>query len=194
MPSSLFFGYHNPGPPLRNSRRCWRRGGRAPQCEGGWALRPRRSGSGQGDFSPRREGARAYARTTSPLYLSTPHRTLPRSPPAPHHVLQGTPTHPSPRFAQRAAFTDRSCRALPCGQGHIRDALRVLDLLAYRRAPGWRGRPTFIWLALESTQCHCAAKKNAGISDTTRVQWACVRACAMCRASRARSDACPLTI
>ena len=51
---------------MRNSRRCWRRCRAAAKREGGWASSPQRFGSGQGDFSPRREGARAYARTTSP--------------------------------------------------------------------------------------------------------------------------------
>ena len=51
---------------LRNSRRCWRRGGAAAKREGGWAPSPRRFGSGRGDFSPFREGPSACARTTSP--------------------------------------------------------------------------------------------------------------------------------
>ena len=36
------------------------------KCDGGWRPPPRRSYSGQGDFSPCREGPSALARTTSP--------------------------------------------------------------------------------------------------------------------------------
>ena len=66
MPSSVFDTLTSARHSSASSRRCWRRGGGAAKCEGGWCGSPPRSGPDRGDVSPRREGARAYARTTSP--------------------------------------------------------------------------------------------------------------------------------
>ena len=77
-------------------RRCWRRGGAAAKREGGWCGSAPRSGSDRGDFSPRREGASAFARTTSP---HPPGRSLgsPTQLTCPSGVQTHTPDPDQPR-------------------------------------------------------------------------------------------------
>ena len=119
MPSSLFFGLRHPWAPLRNSLRCWRRGGRVAKREGGWAPSPRRSCSGGGDFSPRREGPSAFARTTPPhptgrslgsptlLIMSAGVHTHAPDPDQPRYALSLT-TSLAPCLALRVFFASTS--------------------------------------------------------------------------------------
>ena len=80
-----------------------------------------------------------------------------------------------------------------CAQGLVVDEHHLGVLLPRRRALGTDGRPTFWWPMLELCACNTHAEKYAVLSAAMRVRWTCVHVRAMCRASRARSDACPLT-
>ena len=107
--------------------------------------------------SPRRcEGLRSN-------HLSTPYRTLPLFRRDTHHVLRGMHAHSLPRIPQRVARTDCSCRALPCGQGHLRDDLRLLGLRAGRRAPAGRGSRSAA-SSRSRRRCASAHKKSASAS------------------------------
>ena len=93
--------------------------GAADKREGGWAPSPQRSCSGQGDFSPCREGASALARTTSPhpprrspgqrnatnqsagMHTHAPHPDQPRTTPSLTTLL-------APCLADRVVFASTS--------------------------------------------------------------------------------------
>ena len=170
--------------------RCWRCSAagerRRGQRERGWSSPPRRSCSGQGDFSPCREGPRPF-RSNHP---STPTETLRRFPHATHHLRAMHAHAPDPDQTRYPPFTNHFACALRCAHGQLLVGLRVGILLPRRRACGAYGQVTLWWPSLELHACNLHAKKIGVLSAATRVRWACVRACAMCRASRGRSDAC----
>ena len=168
-------------------RRCWRRCARRRNLMPDGARPHREVAPIEVMFNL---AAKVRGRTLEPP-LHTPTETLPRFPYATHMSEWRANTRAGPRPTPHHALTDHFACALPCGQGLLRVDLRLLGLRAYRRAPGWRGRKTLNWLALELYQDGCAKKKSGMLSVARRVRWVSVHACAMYAASRARSDAVP---
>ena len=95
------------------------------------------------------------------LTLEPPLHTLPDTPPLPSR--HGIHAHSLQRSAQRVACIDCSSRALPCGQGHLRDDLRLLGLRAGRRAPAGRGSRSSS-PSRSSRRCASAQRKKTSAS------------------------------
>ena len=154
--------------------------------EGGWRPPPLRSGSGRGDFLPRREGPSGLS-LEPPLHT---HRDAPSVPPRYSSIPLACTHRAGPRPTPEPAHVDHFAFALRCAQDVLLDEHRAGVLLPRRRASGTYGRATLRWPMLELHACNLHAKKNGVLSAATRVRWASVRVRAMYRALRARSDAC----
>ena len=147
-------------------RRCWRRGGAAAKREGGWCGSAPRSGSDRGDFSPRREGASAFARATSP------------------HPSGRSPSSVPALAVSSTAHLHTSCREYPSGARS----------LTARAAPCLADRVTFAttsdFLAsapIDGLQAGEARKPSTG-SRSTSTSTAAQRKSAPCSAWRRACD------
>ena len=185
----MFEGSLHSGPPCAAGGEARAGRGGSAKCDVGWRPPPRRKGSGWGDF---RLAAKVRGLSLEPP-LHT-HRDAPSVPPRYSSSPRDAHTRAGPRPTPHHAVADHFAFALCCAQGLEVDEHLLELLLLHRRACGTYGRATLRWPVLELRACNPHAKKNGSLSAAMRVRWACVRECAMYRASRGRSDACPLTI
>ena len=127
------------------------------------------------------------------LSLEPPLHTPPDAPSVPRRyssIPLACHTRAGPRPTPLPALTDHFACALRCAQGLGVVEHRAGLLLPHRRACGAYGMATFWWPPLVLRACNTHAEKSGMLSAARRMRWRCVCACAMCRASRARTDAC----